>query len=158
MDLLFKTHWYNHLIMRLSIRHLTRISLLSGCLILLHATRLYSNPSINVEWSTASELEVAGFNILRADNPDGPFVQINETLVPSSDDPLTGGEYLFEDFNVAGGARYFYQLQEVELSGAVIIHGPVEVEATRGGTAEAVLAGVLIIGSIVILTQTRQRP
>ena len=143
--------------MRLNIRHLTLISLLAGCLILLQALHLYLNPSINVEWSTASELEVAGFNILRANNVNGAFIQINETLIPSSDDPLTGGDYVYEDFNVEGGGRYLYQLQEVELSGAVNIHGPIEAEATRGGIAEAVLAGVLLIGSIVLLAQTRRR-
>jgi len=144
--------WYNLFSpMRLNIRLLTFFTLLAGLLTLFQAVRLYLYPSILVEWSTASELDVAGFNVLRADDPDGPFNQINDTFIPPSGDSLTGGEYAYKDAHVEGGKTYYYQLQEVELSGATTLHGPTEAEATRGGLAETTLAGVLIIGSILIL-------
>jgi hypothetical protein len=143
--------------MRLNVHLLSFIGLLAGILILFQALRLYLNPSISIEWSTASEFEVAGFNIFRAENANGPFVKINETLISPSDDPLTGGDYVYVDTNVESGARYYYQLQEIEHSGTVAAHGPIDAKATRGGIAEAILAGVLLIGSFMILVQNRRR-
>ena len=132
------------------------IGFLAGLFTLYQAVRLYQNPSIIIEWATASELEVAGFNILRAENPDGPFIQINDSLVPSSGDPLTGGEYSYQDFSVEGGKNYTYQLQEVELSGAVAIHGPIEAKAQRGGIAEAVLGVVLVLGAGLLFVRKQE--
>jgi hypothetical protein len=133
-------------------RIFTVFTLLAGFFTLFQAIRLYQSPSIIVEWSTASELDVAGFNILRGDHPDGPFTQINDSLIPPSEDALTGGDYTFEDSQVEGGHTYYYQLQEVELSGSVALQGQTESKAVRGGLLEAILAGVLILGSILILT------
>ena len=134
------------------LRLFTIFTLLAGLLTLFQAMRLYQSPSIIVEWSTASELDVAGFNILRAENSGGPYIQINGPLIPPSEDSLTGGDYTFEDSQVEGGKTYYYQLQEVEFSGTAAIHGSTEAQATREGLLEAVLAGVLILGSILLLT------
>ena len=34
-----------------------------------------------VEWSTASELDTAGFNLYRSESPDGPFEKVNQNLI-----------------------------------------------------------------------------
>ncbi len=138
------------------LRFFTILTLLAGIITLFQAFQLYRAPAIIIEWSTASELDVAGFNILRASQIDGPFTQINTSLIPPSADSLTGGEYAYEDQHVEGGVTYYYQLQEVDLSGTTAIHGPIEAQATRGGLIEAALAGVLIVGSILILKTKRQ--
>ncbi|GAB4581996.1 MAG: hypothetical protein Fur0022_47480 [Anaerolineales bacterium] len=127
------------------------LTLIAGVITFYQAVRLFRSPTLLVEWSTASELDIAGFNVLRAEHPEGPFLQVNTTLIPPAGDALQGGEYRFEDQNVQGGQTYFYQLQEVELSGATAVHGPIEVQARRGGVLEAVLAGFLILGSVLIL-------
>ena len=49
-------------------------------------------PAVTVEWSTASELNTAGFNVLRSDTPAGPFARLNREIIPASPDPLVGGE------------------------------------------------------------------
>ena len=33
--------------------------------------------TVIVEWTTASELNTAGFNLYRRDSPDGPFTRLN---------------------------------------------------------------------------------
>jgi hypothetical protein len=135
-----------------TLRIFALFTFVAGIVTFFQAVHLYRTPTLLVEWSTASELDIAGFNVLRAENADGPFTQINEGLIPPAGDSLQGGTYRFEDQGVQGGQTYYYQLQEVELSGATAIHGPIEVFATRGGLIEAILAGLLIVGSILVLT------
>jgi hypothetical protein len=93
-----------------------------------------------VEWSTASEIDTAGFNLYRAQSPEGPYTQINSDLIPSSSDPLTGDSYKYEDHQAKAGLVYYYQLEGVEYNGTNSRFGPIEVKATSGGQAEAILA------------------
>ncbi len=96
--------------------------------------------TVFVEWTTASELDTAGFNLYRSDAPDGVFTQVNQTLIPSSPDPLTGGSYSYTDYAVQPGQTYYYELEDVELDGNSSRHGPIEVRAQSGGLAEMMLA------------------
>jgi hypothetical protein len=105
--------------------------------------------SVIVEWSTASELNTAGYSLFRAETADGPFEQVNEFLIPGSPDPLTGGDYEFTDTSVIPGTTYYYQLEEVETSGARTNLGVIEVRATAGGRLELVLAGILFAGAVL---------
>jgi hypothetical protein len=81
------------------------------------AVRIGSPAQVIVTWETASEVETAGFHVLRARSPDGDFTLITETPVPAQGDPLVGASYRYEDTDVAWGQRYVYQLEEVELDG-----------------------------------------
>jgi len=106
--------------------------------------------TIVIEWSTASELDTAGFNILRSDDPDGTFTQINDLLIPASPDPLTGGSYEYQDTQVEAGRVYYYELEDVEVNGSTTRHGPIEVEAKSGGIIEiisAIFLGVISLFS-----------
>ncbi len=118
------------------------------------------NATVIVEWSTASELETAGFNLYRSESPEGPFTRINERLIPGSPDPLTGGSYEYLDSDVDAGVTYYYQLEDVETSGTLTRHGPIQVKATGGGRTELLLAIIgfsgVIAGAILQLRrQTR---
>jgi hypothetical protein len=115
--------------------------------------------TVTVEWSTASELNTAGFNLYRGETKDGPFTRINADLIPASPDPLIGGSYVFTDTAVSGGHTYYYQLEDVETSGAATVEGVVEVKA-EGGLDPAVLIAVaafvvIVIGSMVFLRRKR---
>ncbi|TMC47701.1 MAG: hypothetical protein E6J26_11115 [Chloroflexi bacterium] len=55
---------------------------------------------IVVNWTTKSEVNTAGFNLYRAESASGPFVQINQALIPAANDPIT-----------------YYQLEDVDLNG-----------------------------------------
>ena len=106
------------------------------------------NATVQVEWSTASEMNTAGFNLYRSDNSQGPFVQVNENLIPASSDPLTGGQYRYEDKQVSPGKLYYYQLEEMEMSGASTRFGPISVQASGG--SGAVLLVTLAVGMLVL--------
>ena len=105
--------------------------------------------TIVVEWSTASELDTAGFNLYRSQTESGPFTRVNPSLIPGSADPLTGGNYQFADHQVTPGVTYFYQLEEVETSGTIARHGPIQVQADAGGRMELVLAAALTLAAFL---------
>ncbi|MCB0203228.1 MAG: hypothetical protein H6649_02705 [Caldilineae bacterium] len=72
---------------------------------------------IIIRWSTETEVDTAGFNVYRSQSEEGPWTKINPSLIPGSPDPIRGGSYVFTDTNVLAGVTYWYELEEVELSG-----------------------------------------
>lgn len=125
-----------------------------------YAWRDFQQVAILVEWSTASELSTVGFNIYRSTTKEGEYKKVNQTLIPASTDPLGGGDYSYRDTTVAAGATYFYQLEDVDSSGASERYGPIQVVARRGGQIELLLAGGLILVSLFSLYNSlpRRRP
>ncbi|MEW5985952.1 MAG: hypothetical protein AB1791_04905 [Chloroflexota bacterium] len=73
--------------------------------------------SLVIRWTTESELDIIGFNLYRADSPDGLFVKVNTDLIPPSADPFIGGEYEFVDQGVERGVTYYYQLETIDRNG-----------------------------------------
>jgi hypothetical protein len=118
-----------------------------------------STATVTVEWSTASELNTAGFNLYRGETQDGPFTRINVELIPASPDPLIGGSYVFTDTAVIAGRTYYYQLEDVETSGATTIQGVVQVKADGGLDPALFIAlgavGLIMIGITVFLRRKR---
>jgi hypothetical protein len=99
---------------------------------------------IVVQWKTASEVDTAGFNIYRGENPAGPFTRMNQQLIPASGDPLVGGDYSYVDESVDAGRLYYYRLEDVDLAGSATAQGVIPVKAQRGGTAASVLAAIFL--------------
>jgi hypothetical protein len=102
-----------------------------------------------IEWSTASELDTAGFNLYRGQSPNGPFVKINTDLIPASPDPLVGGSYNYKDHQAEAGVVYYYQLEDVEYNGNRSRFGPIEVKATSAGKAEGILAAAFALVGVL---------
>jgi hypothetical protein len=107
---------------------------------------LGSASSITVEWTTASELNTAGFNLYRSESAAGDYQRLNAELVPGSTDPLTGGSYSYTDTNVIAGRTYYYQLEDIETSGATTRHEPYQVVAGTGSNISGLTIGLLGIG------------
>jgi hypothetical protein len=111
-----------------------------------------------VEWSTASELNTAGFNVLRSESPTGPFTRLNAEIIPAAPDPLVGSSYVYTDTNVTPGQSYTYQLEEVEFGGGTAPQGTVTVTAQQGmepifivaasGLAVVIIAALLWTGRL----------
>lgn len=72
-----------------------------------------------LRWTTESERQNLGFNLLRSSGSEDPFVKINQGLIPSagqgcSEMPL---HYHFADRDVSLGMTYQYQLEDVNFQG-----------------------------------------
>ena len=96
--------------------------LLTGC----------SAQGATITWETASEVNTAGFNLYRSTSPDGPWEKVNDQLLPPSEDPVSGGSYSFTDKSAEPGQTYYYQLEEVELSGNATRFDPIKLETGAG--------------------------
>ena len=73
--------------------------------------------TVAINWSTESELNNAGFNILRSETRDGVFQVINPTLIPGAG---TSGEkhtYSFTDASASPNVVYYYRKEDISLSG-----------------------------------------
>lgn len=102
-------------------------------------------PVITVEWSTASELNTAGFNIYRSLSPDDPGMRLNAAPIPASPDPLVGGSYVYTDTAVTPGQTYYYHLEEVETSGRLSPQGVVSATASGGYSALLPVSAVVVV-------------
>lgn len=106
--------------------------------------------SVVVEWSTETEVDTVGFNLYRATAPEGPFVQINDELIPSAADPLVGGRYVYTDSEVIAGQVYYYELEDIDASGVRTRHGPITVKAQATWPAWSwAVAGVVVAAAAI---------
>ena len=76
---------------------------------------------VYIEISTASEVDIIGFNISRSFSKDGPFELISSyasnAALRSSGNSMSGNSYSFVDAKVVGGKAYYYKIESVSTSG-----------------------------------------
>ena len=70
-----------------------------------------------VRWSTASEMENAGFYVLRRWDSQAGFVKVNPTLIPGAGTTAERSTYTYRDTTAQPNVPYYYRLEEVSLSG-----------------------------------------
>jgi hypothetical protein len=82
--------------------------------------------AIALAWETASEIDLLGFHLYRAEAVDGPRTRLNADLLPGQlpGSPV-GAVYEFVDEGVVPGVPYWYWLEAVDAHGAATLHGPV---------------------------------
>ncbi|MBI5193676.1 MAG: hypothetical protein HZA08_09585 [Nitrospirae bacterium] len=78
-------------------------------------------------WSTSSETDNEGFNILRSESADGQFIQINPSMIPTRGGVGMKASYAFTDNGVDAGKKYYYKLQDIDAKGIVTAHNVVSV-------------------------------
>jgi hypothetical protein len=117
-------------------------------------TQLLIPPSIEISWKTESELDTAGFNLLKSETRDGDFVLINQSMIPGSDDPIIGKEYQYIDEDVIGGETYYYLLEEVELDSSVNRHEIIEASTESKPWWLLAIAGISAIIGVSIILKT----
>lgn len=83
-----------------------------------HFAYQLANPTVEVNWETATEMQTAGFNLYRSSTPVGDFMLLNQEagLIPSQGEGLTGASYTYIDDSVDVGNTYYYLLEEVEFN------------------------------------------
>jgi hypothetical protein len=84
-----------------------------------------SNDRVKIKWSTETEIDNAGFNILRSESQSGPFAKINDSLIPAKGSATQGASYEFVDIDVQNRKTYYYKLEDIDLNGESTMHGPV---------------------------------
>ncbi len=102
--------------------------------------------AVNLTWETASETQNLGFNLYRANSPDGARVKINTKLIRSHggagnqigstyeyrDAPKAAGGVLGSILRQAKNGRpYFYWLEDIDVNGKAELHGPIEVKLAK---------------------------
>jgi hypothetical protein len=78
----------------------------------------------------------------------GRAVKLFQTalLIPASTDPLVGGKYRYQDATVTSGRTYYYQLEDVELDGTSMRHGPMVVTALSAWRVDGRTGALLALG------------
>ncbi|KAA3662489.1 MAG: hypothetical protein DWQ04_13320 [Chloroflexi bacterium] len=84
-----------------------------------------SNGFVALEWVTAIEIDNYGFNLYRSKTYEGPYQQINDSLIPRSFD--YNFTYSYIDGPVSSGF-YYYLLEDVDIYGVPTQHGPIEIQ------------------------------
>jgi hypothetical protein len=86
------------------------------------------NDHVLITWETVSEMNNQGFNLYRSTSPDTAGQKINAALIPSqAPGSAQGAVYTWQDAEVTAGATYYYTLEDLDISGASSLHGPVSV-------------------------------
>jgi len=76
-----------------------------------------TDAGVVIQWATESELNNAGFNLLRSESRNGKFVVINPTIIPGAG---TSGEkhtYSFIDKSAKSNVVYYYRIEDVSFAG-----------------------------------------
>jgi hypothetical protein len=111
------------------------------------------NQSVTIQWETAAEFNLAGFNILRTTDSSSNFSRINPELIPSEGDAFIGDIYQYNDQSLTNGQVYFYRLQIVRTDNSVEEYGPLQV--SPGATSTSVAP---ITPTVLAVTPTSQTP
>ena len=75
------------------------------------------NGEIVIRWTTESELDNAGFNILRSDTQNGEYKQVNAELIQGAGTTGERHTYKWVDASAKPNAIYYYQIEDVSFAG-----------------------------------------
>ena len=81
--------------------------------------RLKATGEVVIRWITESELNNAGFNILRSDTRDGEYTKLNTQLIEGKGTTSERTTYEWKDTSAKPNVVYYYQIQDVSLDGQV---------------------------------------
>ncbi len=97
---------------------------------LLYFNAVPFNAAIDLRWRTNAERNHMGFNVYRSDIYSAQFQQINKTLLRNlKSSGSNQADYRFIDQNVTNGQTYYYYIEDVEVGGKKVLHGPVSATA-----------------------------
>ena len=72
---------------------------------------------IVIKWTTESELENAGFNILRSETKNGKFKVVNPKRIQGTGTTGERNEYTWTDTTAKSNKVYYYQIEDVSYAG-----------------------------------------
>jgi|GEM_PF-3256217 len=87
---------------------------------------------VQLAWTTQSETDMLGYNVLRADTDVVTNArQVNGELIPAHNQPMET-HYSATDQEVVQNSTYWYWLESLEMNGSSNLHGPVSVSVVPG--------------------------
>ncbi len=89
-----------------------------------------ASTGITLTWSTASETNCLGFDLLRSTHPQDGFIQLNANLILGAGDSQIDRWYSFTDSQIENGKTYYYKLRQIDYNGNTSVYNAVEIEAT----------------------------
>lgn len=91
---------------------------------------------VQLQWSTASEINNLGFEVWRSEQADSGYTRRGSYL---TDENLQGAgnsnrtiKYQFIDTDVRENETYYYQLVDVDFNNSKTFHGPIEITYSAG--------------------------
>ncbi len=87
-----------------------------------------------IKWTTQSELENAGFNVLRSDTKTGTFKVVNPRMLQGAGTTSERHTYQYVDTTAKAGVAYYYRLEEISFAG---VRQPVATRRLRGHVSAA---------------------
>ena len=78
-----------------------------------------------LSWTTESEIDNAGFNILRSETRDGEFTVVNPQLIQGAGTTSKRTHYSWTDTTIRPNTRYYYRIEDVSFSGVRKVSGGV---------------------------------
>ena len=82
-----------------------------------HFRPTLENGQVVIRWTTESELDNAGFNILRSDTRKGEYKQVNAQLIQGHGTTGERHTYKWVDASAKPGVVYYYQIEDVSFAG-----------------------------------------
>ncbi len=77
----------------------------------------HTEAGVGIKWVTESELNNAGFNVLRREAKNGEFKPLNATLIAGAGTTGERNTYQFVDTTAKPGIVYYYRLEDVSFAG-----------------------------------------
>ncbi|RIL12197.1 alkaline phosphatase [bacterium] len=90
--------------------------------------------AVEVSWSTAAEMDHAGFRVIRQPASSGPEAVLTPVLIAARGTAVAGARYRFVDRD-APAAAVRYWIDAIDTQGQTERHGPVAVRAAPAGRA-----------------------
>ncbi|MCP4629315.1 MAG: hypothetical protein GY850_38295 [bacterium] len=82
------------------------------------------NAAVRITRSTVAEIDNAGFNLYRAESPEGPYIRINAYLIAAEGLAVQGASYTYVDTGLQNRKTYYYKLEDIDADGVATSHAP----------------------------------
>lgn len=99
----------------------------NAAITLLYFTATGENQQVVLRWETATEINSAGFYVMKSQQLNGSYLRVNNTIIPARGDNLSGYLYQYVDQYVSNGVTYWYRLEQIETNGNSVLFDPVSV-------------------------------
>lgn len=107
------------------------------------------NKYAQINWETASESEVLGYHLLRANTQEAEnAIKVTSTLIPATNSS-SGSHYSFIDDEVEMDLAYYYWLQTTDLDGSSDMFGPItlKISSSENYDIEDLVLGTQLLGN-----------